>query len=99
MSPAGIPMDSPTSRTLLVDQREAVYLLLKRCAPTHERHVAVGLSQFIISGVVGAGSLGTGARPAAETARGMAFRRAGCDLSHGLLFRVSAFQIPPSDRT
>ena len=52
-----------------------------------------------VSGDVGAGALGTRPRAAPEAARGMAFRGTGADLSRGLLLRVSARALPPSDRT
>ena len=68
--------------------------------PRHtDSRCSVGFPQLPVSGFVGARDLGTGSCATAETPRGLAFRRTGRDLPHGLLLRLSARPLPPSHRT
>ena len=66
--------------------------------PTRQ-HSSLGFPQFAFPGIVSAGDLGTRSSAAAKAARSVAFRRTHRDLSHGLLLRVPACPLPPSDRT
>ena len=81
------------------DQPEKIFLLLERRTQAHRQPCAMGLSQFVVSGVVGAGDLGSGSSRAPEGPRGMAFRGTDPDLSRRLIilyFRTRATVIPLS---